>query len=124
MLHAYGDDDGNACDSFGGLCDPFVKFFVNDQLIYKSSSRQDTISYDVNYHYTSELIPKTSTIRIDIWDDDSGFLGSEADLVLRTVGDVTSFVENPFRGGTTCTKRSPSGQNSINTIVFWEDEYE
>lgn len=120
ILHAYGNTNGAACDTFGGYCDPFVKFFVNDQLIYKSSSRADTPSFDVDYHYTSDRIPKTSTIRIEIWDDDSGFFGSESDLVLRTEGDVISFVNNPFRGGAT----SPSGQNSINTFVFWEDEYE
>lgn len=124
ILHAYGDDDGAACEAIGDSCDPFLKFFVNDNLIYKSETRANTLTFDVNYHYTSELIPKTSTIKIEIWDDDSGFLGSESDLVLRTVGDISSFVQNPFRGGTTVTKTSPSGQNSINTLVFWEDEYE
>lgn len=81
------------------------------------------LSFDVDYHYVSELMPKDSTIKIEIWDDDSGFFGSEADLILRTMGDIDSFVKNPFRGGTV-TNNKPSGQNSINTFVFWVDEYE
>lgn len=124
QLHAFGDIKGNECESIGDDCDPYVKLFINDQLIHKTATVENTLTFDVNHDFISQLIPNTSVITIEIWDDDSGFLGSADDLVLRTNGDVSDFLKNPFRGGTITTNASPNGQNSINTFVFWQDEYE
>lgn len=125
VVHAFGDINGNSCDATKQLhCDIYVKLFINDELIYRSPKKEDSLMYDIKYQYISKLIPKTSIIRIDVWDSDSGLFGSEDDLILRTQGDVNSFLQNPFRTGTTTKNASPNGQNSINTFVFWKDEIE
>lgn len=129
-MQAYGEADKSQCDlAEAKECDPYVKFFVNDEKIHQSLSRENIAIYDLNYRYVSGKILKNSTIKIEIWDDDqqTGLLvwaSSNDDLVLRTEGDIENFLSNPFRAGVTTTGAQFNGQNSINTYSFWEDEYE
>lgn len=129
-MQAYGEADKSQCDlAEAKECDPYIKFFVNDEKIYQSPSRENIAIYDLNYRYVSGRIPKSSTIKIEIWDDDqqTGVLSvfsSNDDLVLRTEGNIEDFLNNPFRAGVTTTGAQFNGQNSINTYSFWESEYE
>lgn len=71
-------------------------------------------------YYVSDRIKNSSVIKIEVWDDDSGFLGSESDLIQREEGSIASFIEKPIRYGA----QHFSLVNSLEVAMFWEDEYE
>lgn len=130
-MHAYGKIDGKtSCDDSSDECDTYVKFILNNATVNRSETHERTAIHDVNYRYVSDKIPKTSTIKIQVYDDDSVRIFTfankfiEDDLLLETEGTIDSFLKNPFRSGAIMKKTQLNGQNSINTYVFWEDEYE
>lgn len=59
-------------------------------------------------------------IKIELWDDDSGFFANPDDLILETEGNVESFMKTPIRDGAVFN----SHQNLIETTSFWQDELE
>lgn len=120
-IRAYGSADGSSCDiSATSLCDPYVKLFINDEKVIQTDAQQNICCFNVNATYQSIKIPKASTIKIEVWDDDSGFFGTDDDLVLRTEGDVNSFMNAPIRDGAVFSTH----RNSIETISIWQDEWE
>lgn len=129
-VQAYGDSDKKNCDPAEAKeCDPYVKLFINGELIHRSPSRTNTAIYDINYRYVSGKIPRNSNITVEVWDDDKfeGWLAwasSTDDLVLHSEGDIDDFLNNPFRTGVVTKGSQFNGQNSLSTYSFWEDEYD
>lgn len=60
-----------------------------------------------------------SKIRIEVWDDDSGFISSPDDLILQAEGDIDSFKDEPVRRGSTFSGNT----SSIELSISWQDEY-
>lgn len=119
-LRAFGGVDGSTCDTAAtNQCDPYVKLFINGENVRTSGARANNCCHDVDVTYTSKKIKKSSTIMIEVWDDDSGFLGSADDLILRSSGDVDSFLNEPIRLGAIIYNL----QNQLETVSFWQDEY-
>lgn len=84
----------------------------------RTNTEKNKISYDVDKIFTSAKIPKTATIKIEIWNSKSN--AKEDKLILSSEGDVNSFLEQPLRTGA----HFDQGDNRIETISFWQDEYE
>lgn len=112
---------GAHCDSHNNLCDPYVKLLINDKEVYKTRAKLNRHVFDDNVRFVSEIIPKSSKIKIEVWDDDSQeFLyWSEDDLIQREEGDIESFIKAPIRYGA----HNSDLRNSLEVAVFWRDEY-
>lgn len=121
MLRAYtyGEENGRSCKlnpSRG--CDPYVVLYINDKEVLRTLKETDKFVINVNKTFASVKIPKTSTIRLEIWDAKSGFFESDA-KILKSEGDVEPFLNDPIRKGVYVS----GDLNSIETMSFWIDEY-
>lgn len=92
--------------------------FINNEKVIETAPQENECCLDTNVTYQSIKIPKKSTIKIEVWDDDSGFFGSADDLVQSTEGNIDSFLKTPIRVGAMFS----TDQNLIETIAFWQDE--
>lgn len=107
--------NGHPCEWIDSLiCDPYVKVFINGEPTKITQYREDTCCYDVGETYISKNISKSSVVKIEVWDSDTG----EDDLVLTTNGTIDSFLQNGFRN-----LRFHFSENYIATAAFWEDDY-
>lgn len=88
----------------------------------KTNMEKSKVWYDVDKTFTTTRILKNSTISIEIWSTKSDKIefAKGDDLILRTEGDVDSFLKHPLRIGT----HFDDGDNQIETMSFWQDEYE
>lgn len=121
QIYAHGNADGGSCDStVDNPCDPYIKLIINEKEAHQTRSRTDTCCFDANEYYVSEKIANSSTIKIEVWDDDSGPFGSADDLLQRAEGSIASFIEKPVRYGA----KVGDVVNSIEVAVFWRNEYE
>lgn len=111
--------DGYKCDfAVYNPCDPFVQLFIDGEMLFDTPVRLDNCCYNVDMTYTSNKISKRSWIKIEVRDADYG----SPDLVLRTEGDVDSFLRRGHRSVE--LKYNKLKSNFIQTISFWQDEYE
>lgn len=118
-IRAYGLTDGSSCDvTASSVCDPYVKLFINNEKVIQTKPIENLCCLDANVTYQSIKIPKKSSLKIEVWDDDSGFFGSADDLVQSSEGSIDSFIKTPIRSGAVFATH----QNLIETIVFWQDE--
>ena len=117
FVSTIGEADGKPCKLIKNGCDSYIKLFINDKEIWKSSTIKDQTIYDANITITSSKIPKHSMVKIEVWNANSRVFGSDA-LIQSTDGEIDSFLDQPLRNG----KRFENGINSIETILFWQDE--
>lgn len=120
-VHAYNEEEtGNACDNLSSedYCDPYIKVFINRELVYQSEMLSDTARFNADYTYKSKKIPKSTIIRVEVWDYDS-FLNGDDDLIQQTEGNIESFLAKPVRDGNGYYE----DRNFIETVTFWQDEY-
>lgn len=120
-VYAYFLPDGTRCDDdITVKCDPYIKLFIDDKLILQTERKDETSVYDVNVIYESKQpIPKTTTIKIEVWDYDS-FLNGADDLVQDTEGNIESFLIEPVREG--IRSNTTGFVNLIESFVIWKDE--
>lgn len=85
----------------------------------ETAPRENTYYFNADIKYFSKKIPKTAKIKIEVWDDDSGFFGSSDDLILRAEDSVDSFLKNGMKKGAVIS----SSTNAVDTISFWQNEY-
>lgn len=56
----------------GGLgnCDPYVKIYIDDARVFKTTTKDDA-TYLARFYetYTSNKLDKNSAIRIEVWDE-------------------------------------------------------
>lgn len=117
-VYTYGKANGKTCKFFETLgCNSYVKLSVNGEEKMRTHETKGEHSYDVDKTFISAKIPKKSTIKLEVWRPKSG---GEDKLILRTEGDVDSFLKEPLRKGT----HFDHGDNRIETISFWEDAYD
>lgn len=118
-VFTYGEADGSTCKLFAPLgCDSYIKLFVNSKELFKSPTTKNAFVYDADITYTTGRISKNSTIEIEIRDASAAFWEYDA-LILKTKGNVDSFLNEPLRAGAEINHR----QNSIETVSFWQDEH-
>lgn len=99
------------------LGNPFVKLYVNDEVVKESPKRNDKIIHDVDFAFETAKISKNSTIKLEIWHT-SGFW-SGMKLAFSTNGNVDSFLSRPYREN----GHNSSNVNLIETMSFWKHEY-
>lgn len=93
IVYAYGDANGDSCElEQSSLCDPYVTLYIDDVIIHQTPTLNNKVTFDANYQYKSKLISKTSKIKIEIFDDDSGLVNllgvvNADDLILHTEGE-------------------------------------
>lgn len=117
-------------------CEPFMHLIINGELVKEKKIEKKTgkhFIYDADYVYTSKLIRNDSTIKVEIWDDASLWVGLDnlisnydnKSLIFSTEGNITSFMEKPLRlGAEYWWTNNIHYKNTMNTYTFWEDEYE
>lgn len=118
-VFAYGEADGSSCKFYSRFgCNSYIKLFVGDDELFRSSTMKDKFVYDADITFTTGRILKNSTIKIEIWDESSAFWEKDR-LILKTEDNVDSFLKEPLRKGAMFGDK----QNAIETISFWQDEY-
>lgn len=92
--------NGELCDGGQYListCDPYVKLFVNDEEEFKTQPQLEKSGWTpFDQTYYSPKIPKNSTIRIEIWDDNSFEKNKNDNLLLDHSMDIDSLLNTPF----------------------------
>lgn len=118
-VFAYGEADGSLCKALAIFhCNSYIKLFVNGREVYRSQTRKDKFVYDAEYNHVTGKIPKTSKIRIEVWDESSAIFENDH-VILETEGDVDSFLKEPLRKGAWVKDQ----QNAIETVSFWQDDF-
>lgn len=97
-----------------------MKLFINNEKVVETKPQENICCLDANVTYQSIKIPKRSTIKIEVWDDDSGFFATADDLVQRSEGNIDYFIKTSIHDGAVFS----TNQNLIETIAFWQDELE
>lgn len=115
----YGEFYGKI-NTFGWIvkCNPFIKLFVNGDLMLRTK-KVDGFSFDANLSFTTVKIPKNSTIKIEIWDANLGFLDFNTRIFSKE-GTVDSFLNGQILQSDSFGEKD----NSIEMISFWRDETE
>lgn len=119
--HAIKDSRGNECDNVvgyfdhGDSCDLYVLLFIDENRVFKSQIiENERFYYEFGDSFKSKKIRREAKIRIEVWDDDSGFLGSNDDFVN---GSEEEFAYSFATVGT-----RQNSQITIGSIAFWKDE--
>lgn len=68
------------CDS-DSPCDPFVRIFINDQKVYETRMVKDNPFAVFMETYTSDKIYPNDSVRMEVWDEDSGTLDGNDPLM-------------------------------------------
>lgn len=119
-MSAFGTIDGGWCDiPRNSPCDPFVRIYIDDQLVDETLPVENTYVYDAEHQFISAKIKRSSIIKIEVLDDDHH---GDPELVLRSEGTIDNFMRNPQRFGDKLSSGIVRERNSINTYVLWEDE--
>lgn len=113
------DYDGSRCDHYGTAeslrCDWYIRILIEQKKVFQSDTLWGELRPQFFKTFRSDKILKSARIEFQLWDDDSGSLGSEDELILTESGNVEYFLnKKAFRHRTTF----------VNAISFWEDEYE
>ncbi|XP_037048076.1 uncharacterized protein LOC119082620 [Bradysia coprophila] len=106
--------DGSSCDTFD-FCDPYVKVSIEGHHVFTTSKKSNAPEATFFETFKTSRVQKTAKITLEMWDDDSGFLGSPDDLMLRadtTIGELLT--QDALR----------HGENTIFISTQWKDEYE
>ncbi|XP_037042115.1 uncharacterized protein LOC119078623 [Bradysia coprophila] len=122
-VFAYSLPNGDDCDSLGDRCDPYVKLFVDGEMV-QSAPRSNTNRFDPDLSFVSKKLTKEKTIKIELWDDDSTAFGRGSDdLIFRTEGTVESFLKDGKRSSGKSKGVTQSHANEVYLIAIWRDEY-
>lgn len=86
----------------------------------QTEAQDNSCCFNVDIKFVSKKVAKTSKIRIEVWDDDSGgIFSSPDDLIIQAEGDIDSFRDEPVRHGSTFMGYT----SSIEISLTWQDEY-
>lgn len=118
-VYTYCRADGKLCKFNAETgCDSYINIFIGDDDVLKSPKELKKTKYDAKITYTTKKIPKMSTVvRVEVRDACSG------GLILRTEGDVNSFLRNTVRESELRCK-TVKNINSIEIVSFWQDEHQ
>lgn len=121
--HFYGDiKEHESSVQLPPDCNPFIKLFVNGELVKESPKRADKTLHDVDITYETAKISWNSTIKLEVWDVGS-MPWSSPKMIFSTEGDVESFLTGPVRKSANSEAHSLDDVNSIETMSFWLDEF-
>lgn len=120
MFHgaeAHTDFFGAACDDWGA-CDAYIKLLVDGTEVYRTDCRVNSHMPYFGETYRSPRIHKSARITIELWDEDSGWMGSPDALMLRWETKIEALLQNGIKWG-----ESGYWKNKIVTASSWKDEY-
>lgn len=76
------DVNGNSCDDWDD-CDAYIKVYIDGREVYRSDTKYDNHMPYYGETYKSPKMLKKANIRIEMYDEDSGWMQSSDDLILR-----------------------------------------
>lgn len=107
------DDQGaKLCDDLS-FCDPYVKIYREDSLVYLSGVVKDNPNAVFMETYTFGKMNGNESIRMEVWDDDSFLAGSD-DQILSITRAARTFGEND---------EDSSNGIYLHTSSVWKPEY-
>lgn len=106
------------CATFND-CDPYVKLFIDRATVLRTPVKVDTHCTNFDTTFVSKKILRSTRILLEVWDDDSGFLGSNDDLLIRAGGNIDSFLQRGI-----WSQVMNCGITFIEAKSFWQDELE
>lgn len=65
------------CDRSSGVCDIFIKIFINDELAMETEVVHNIPEKELLVNFQSNLISKDSNVRIEMWDEDDDIFDTE-----------------------------------------------
>lgn len=111
---------------WGSSCDPFIRLSFDGNEIFSTPPQTNTETYEVGVTYTSPKISKKTLIKMELLDADPN---GGRELVLESERNVDSFLRDGyissdlFRVSVGSGWRTMLTTNFIDTISFWQDEY-
>lgn len=108
---AYSHASGANCDIFDP-CDPYINLFINNKKVYQTRILFDQTNVYFGETYTSHVINRNASIRIEMWDHD---LMSSPDLILSWDTNVDELLQKRIKYGT--------GKNKIVTSSSWLESF-
>lgn len=93
-------ESGGLCDNgLGGHveCDPYVKIFINGFEDFQTSKKQNAPYAYFCETFKTPLMRKTDPIKFEVWDDDSGFFGSDDDFMFGISTNVDQLLPINYR---------------------------
>lgn len=118
-------EGGDTCDWYlqevDGICDPFVKIYVNGHVDRTTDVEKNTNTKIYTSKYRTEKIPKDSKITFEMWDDDSPF---SPDLLLRktlSIDELTKDFWVIFVFSFWSWKYEFGEQNTANAVDFYHN---
>lgn len=118
MFHsaeAYTDLYGKDCDEFAA-CDAYIKVFIDGREVFRTDYRLNNNMPYFGETYRSPRIHKQAHITIEMWDEDSGWMESTDDLMMRWETNVEDLIRNGIKWGF-------KQRNKIVTTSSWKDEF-
>lgn len=121
-------EDHSKCDGFfDNDCDSYVKLHINGKEVFHTEPRADAMENEIDRVFTSEEIPRDSTLKIEVLDDD----GSSFETIMVEQNDIDGFLKKPVRKSPHSSKTLASEfagynvwvENKLVTAVFWEDTF-
>lgn len=76
------DANGHSCDDWDD-CDAYIKVYIDGREVYRSDTKYNNHMPYFGETYKSPKMLKKARIRIELYDEDSGWMQSSDDLILR-----------------------------------------
>lgn len=76
------DANGHSCDDWDD-CDAYIKVSIDGREVYRSDTKYNNHMPYYGETYRSPKMLKKARIRIEMYDEDSGWMQSSDDLILR-----------------------------------------
>lgn len=90
------------CDRSSGVCDIFVKIFINDELAMETEVVHNEAEKELLVNFESELISKDSTVRIEMWDEDDEIydtaeIAENSDILLNKTFPLEQLINKEYQ---------------------------
>lgn len=76
------DANGHNCDDWDD-CDAYFKIYIDNREVYRSDTKHNNHMPYFGETYKSPKMLKKARIKIEMFDEDSGWMQSSDDLILR-----------------------------------------
>lgn len=112
------DANGHSCDDWDD-CDAYIKVFIDGREVFRTDHKLNNHMPYYGDTYRSPKMLKTARITIEMWDEDSSWIESDDDLILRWETNIDALLKN----GIHWSGRGNIWKNKIVTASTWKDDY-
>lgn len=112
------DSNGGNCDDWDD-CDAYIKVYIDGREVFRTGPRTNNHLPYFGETYKSPKMLKKARIRIEMWDEDSGWMSTADDLILRWDTTIDELLQN----GIFWSGKGNVWRNRLVTTSTWKDEY-